>query len=218
MKQRWVVIGQKFNALTERERIMIATALFVVLASVAYLILDDGWMKQQQLQSQLDSLTTDNQLLQLHIEGYQQRLKINPDDEYRKKLADIELQTDSADQKLKQQMVDMIPADDMAQVLSQLLSKVKGLKLIEFNSIAAVPLLKDKDHNKMNLYRHGIRIVFEGDYFSTLRFVESVEQLPSRLYWNKLDYVVDKYPIAKVELELNTLSINKDFISVASKN
>lgn len=138
MKQRWVVIGQKFNALTERERIMIATALFVVLASVAYLILDDGWMKQQQLQSQLDSLTTDNQLLQLHIEGYQQRLKINPDDEYRKKLADIELQTDSADQKLKQQMVDMIPADDMAQVLSQLLSKVKGLKLIEFNSIAAV--------------------------------------------------------------------------------
>lgn len=78
--------------------------------------------------------------------------------------------------------------------------------------------MKDKDHNKMNLYRHGIRIVFEGDYFSTLRFVESVEQLPSRLYWNKLDYVVDKYPIAKVELELNTLSINKDFISVASKN
>ena len=70
----------------------------------------------------------------------------------------------------------------------------------------------------MNLYSHGIKLEFTGDYFSVLRFVEAVENMPNKLYWRSMDYKVDAYPKAAITLELYTLSINKDFISVAKTN
>ena len=95
---------------------------------------------------------------------------------------------------------------------------MKGIKLKAFTSIAPTPLLEVGEEKKMNLYSHGIKLEFTGDYFSVLRFVEAVENMPNKLYWRSMDYKVDAYPKAAITLELYTLSINKDFISVAKTN
>ena len=71
------------------------------------------------------------------------------------------------------------------------------------------------DEKKLNLYSHGIRMSLEGDYFSVMRFVEAVEAMPDKLYWKRLDYKVAEYPKGMIDIEVYTLSLNKDFISVA---
>jgi MSHA biogenesis protein MshJ len=108
----------------------------------------------------------------------------------------------------------------MPSLLTALLERVQGIQLTGFKSVAPTPLLVvgKADEQQMNLYSHGIVLEFEGDYFAVLKFVQAVENMPDKLYWKRLDYRVSEYPKASVQLELYTLSINEDFISVASSS
>ncbi|WP_434927935.1 MSHA biogenesis protein MshJ [Shewanella sp. HL-SH8] len=220
MKQKWQLIEQKFNQLTQRERVLIAAATFIVIGMLAFLPLDGSWMKITQLDNQLHSVAQETSIIEQQIELYQQRLMLDPNADYQQRLTLINEQMRVVDAELDAQMVDMVPADYMPTVLANLLSNDKGIKLISFSSIAPIALLQvgEDEQHQMNLYSHGIKLQIEGDYFAILNFVKAVESMPDKLYWKRLDYQVAKHPTANVELELYTLSINKDFISVAKQD
>lgn len=217
MKQRWQALGEQFNALSQRERGLITIAMIVVIGMGCFLPLESLWQQHQKQAQQLAAITKENTISVEQISLYQQRLAQDPDTDYRHRLTALNEQNKAIDESLNAQMVDMVPADYMPQVLSQLLGQVKGIRLESFTSLAPIPLLEVGDVNKMNLYSHGIRLTLVGDYFAVLKFTQAIEDMPDRLYWKRMDYQVDNYPKAKVELELFTLSINKDFISVAKK-
>jgi hypothetical protein len=45
-----------------------------------------------------------------------------------------------------------------------------------------------------------------GSYFSVLRYLKSVEKEAGLgIFWKKIDYVVDKYPAAEVQVVIRTL-------------
>ncbi|GIU08145.1 MSHA biogenesis protein MshJ [Shewanella sp. c952] len=218
MKQYWTDLAAKFDLLSQRERVLVAAAVLIVVGMILYLPLESLLTKHTQLKQQIASLKNENNISAQQIALYQQSLATDPDTEYRQRLANIIQQTKQIDEQLSFEMVDMVPADHMPALLAGLLSNVKGIKLKAFTSIAPTPLLEVGEEKKMNLYSHGIKLEFTGDYFSVLRFVEAVENMPNKLYWRSMDYKVGAYPKAAITLELYTLSINKDFISVAKTN
>lgn len=67
---------------------------------------------------------------------------------------------------------------------------------------------------EVGLYRHGVRLVFEGDYMTTMAFLESLEQKSWRFFWQSLQYDVEKYPKARVTLTLYTLSPERAWLGV----
>ena len=215
MKQKLTHLGQQFDALSRRERVLIATAVLAVLGMLSYLPLESIWKTHTSISQQLKVLEQENSISAQQIDLYQQRLALDPNLDYQQRLAIVEQQNQDLDSQLDEQMVAMVPADYMPELLSNLLGQVQGIKLIKFMSIAPIPLLAVGEDKKLNLYSHGIRLSLEGDYFSVLRFVEAVEAMPDKLYWKRLDYNVAVYPLATIEIELYTLSINKDFISVS---
>ncbi|MEI6859485.1 MAG: MSHA biogenesis protein MshJ [Shewanella sp.] len=216
MKQQWNKWASLFDALTQRERVIVALASLVVVGMLCYLPLESLLLEHQSLARQHKATSNDNKVSLQQIDLYQQRLAQNPNDEYNNRLKVLKQQDTNLDEQLSFQMVDMVPANHMPALLNELLGEVTGITLHQFKSIAPTPLLTVGD-KKMNLYSHGIRLNLEGDYFSILKFIEAVEAMPSKLYWKKIDYKVDEYPMANVVLELYTLSINKDFISVATQ-
>lgn len=218
MKQRWYGLATKFDVLSQRERILVSAAVLIVAGLLFYLPLESLLTQHSQLSQQVSSLHHENKITQQQITLYEQSLTTDPDTEYRQRLTSITEQTKQIDEELSFQMVDMVPADHMPALLAGLLSNIKSIKLKAFTSIAPTPLLEVGEDKKMNLYRHGIKLEFTGDYFSVLRFVEAIESMPNKFYWRSMDYKVDAYPQAVVTLELYTLSINKDFISVAKTN
>lgn len=215
MKQKLTHLGQQFDALSRRERVLIATAVLAVLGMLSYLPLESIWKTHASISQQLKVLEQENSISAQQVDLYQQRLALDPNLDYQQRLAIVEQQNQDLDSQLDEQMVAMVPADYMPELLSNLLGQVQGIKLIKFMSIAPIPLLAVGEDKKLNLYSHGIRLSLEGDYFSVLRFVEAVEAMPDKLYWKRLDYNVAQYPLATIEIELYTLSINKDFISVS---
>lgn len=215
MKAVFKSLGQKFDVLSQRERILIAVAVFVLLGMLGFMPLESLWKNHSSISQQLKTLEQENSISVQQLELYQQRLAMDPNQDYQQRLNLLLQQNQDIDAQLNEQMVDMVPADYMPELLSNLLGQIQGIKLLKFTSIAPVPLLAVGEEKKLNLYSHGIRMSLEGDYFSVLRFVEAVEAMPDKLYWKRLDYKVADYPKGSIDIELYTLSINKDFISVA---
>jgi len=218
MKLQWLVWSSKFNELSQRERTLIMFALFVVVGMLLFMPLESVWKQQQSLQTQLKGLAQENSISLQQVALYEERLQLDPNQDYHQRLKLITEQMQLIDADLTEQMVDMVPADYMPTVLANLLGNVKGVSLISFASIAPKALLQVGDGSKVNLYSHGIKLTLQGDYFAILAFIKAVESMPDKLYWKRLDYRVESHPDALVELELYTLSVNKDFISVAKQD
>ncbi|QBF83321.1 MSHA biogenesis protein MshJ [Shewanella maritima] len=218
MNQQWQQLETKFNDLSQRERGLIALVVIIIVAMVAFTLLEGQFKDLQRLKGQLTSLENENRISEQQIALYEQRLKLDPNDDYRQRLVLLEEQMAQVDAELKSQMIDMVPADYMPTVLSNLLANMKGVTLESFASIPPVPLIQVGEQEKMNLYSHGIRLSLTGDYFSIMKFVQAVEDMPDKLFWERLDYQVDSYPKGTIELEMYTLSINKDFIGVAKQD
>ena len=193
MKQQWLVWSSKFNELSPRERILITLALFVVIGMLLFMPLESLWKQQQSVQNQLKGLEQENSISLQQVALYEERLQLDPNQDYQQRL-----------QLITEQM-QLIDADLSNQIMS-------------FASIAPKALLQVGDGSKVNLYSHGIKLTLQGDYFSILAFIKAVESMPDKLYWKRLDYRVESHPDALVELELYTLSVNKDFISVAKQD
>ncbi|NKF52338.1 MSHA biogenesis protein MshJ [Shewanella sp. WXL01] len=218
MNQQWQQLETKFNDLSQRERGLIALVVIIIVAMVAFTLLEGQFKDLQRLKGQLTSLENENRISEQQIALYEQRLTLDPNDDYRQRLVLLEEQMAQVDAELKSQMIDMVPADYMPTVLSNLLANMKGVTLESFASIPPVPLIQVGEQEKMNLYSHGIRLSLTGDYFSIMKFVQAVEDMPDKLFWERLDYQVDSYPKGTIELEMYTLSINKDFIGVAKQD
>ncbi|MFQ6371864.1 MSHA biogenesis protein MshJ [Shewanella sp. YIC-542] len=208
----------KFSALSRRERVMVAMVCWLLVLVVLYLPLEARWQQYQQ-QHQQWQLTEKMRLgNQAQIALLQQKLAQDPNQPLQQRVDQLQQQITVLDQRLNSETVDLIPAERMPTLLSKLLSQSPGVTLQQFHSIAPTPLLVvgENEQARMNLYSHGISLTFRGDYFSVLKFVRAVENMPEKLYWQQLDYQVQQFPMASVELALYTVSINKDFIRVAS--
>lgn len=138
--------------------------------------------------------------------------------------------------------VGFIRPEQMADVLKGLLKKQPGLKLIRLQSLDVQPLFpeapsKDKNgqRNSMSakqqsttpatdttenhssrpeIYKHGIVLEFQGDYVSTVSYLQSLEALPWKFYWDGMAYEVEEYPNATVTINVFTLSLDSGWIGV----
>ena len=215
MMQQWQQLALKFNELTLRERRLIIGTIAILLLVCFYLPLEVSY---QQYQKQLHSIERTQQQIQLSkqvIDEFKQRLTLDPNEDYRQQLTQLQANLSEVEDQFA--IHNFVPASYMPLLLSEVLAKAKGIKLISFDSIRPEPLVHVSDNKEnMNLYSHGVKLTLEGDYFSILRFIDQVESMQNKLYWKSMNYQVKRYPKANVELEFYTLSMNEDFISVAN--
>jgi MSHA biogenesis protein MshJ len=142
--------------------------------------------------------------------GKQARLARDPDQSVREQLVRVEGDIDRLDAELKAQTVDLIQAHEMPAVLEALLSRSTNLHMLALTSLAPQPLMAGDQ--RINLFKHGIRLKLEGGYFDVYQYLKALEALPRHFYWKQFDYQVQEHPKAVVEMEIYTLSTSKEFI------
>jgi MSHA biogenesis protein MshJ len=64
------------------------------------------------------------------------------------------------------------------------------------------------------IYQHGIEIRLAGDYNGLLNYLAEIERMPQRLLWNRIDFVVEKYPRNIMVVRVYTLSLDKNWLLV----
>lgn len=114
-----------------------------------------------------------------------------------------------------------VPPERMPILLEDVIKNHKGLKLKRVQSLPVETVVvgeaaKDPDKQKElpRVYKHPLRLEFEGNYFEVLAYLAELEQSEWEFGWRKFDYVVASHPIAEVIIEIETLSREKSWIGV----
>jgi len=212
-------LSDKFHNMSLREQILILICGLVILILLMYTLLFEPLFDNSE-KLHRKSVSAENEMSTLVVQVAQltEKLKTNPNDPVNERIDTLKREISSITSQLEAQTNNLVPANKMAGVLESVLAGSKGVKLIELQSIAPIPILLEQaeegEESKAGLYRHGVTLIFEGKYFDIQQYLEKLESLPWKFYWKKFDYIVGDYPTASVELEIYTLSTNKAFIGV----
>lgn len=124
------------------------------------------------------------------------------------------------EQELRVFTSELVDPAQMRLVVEDLIRNQHGLELVRTHNIPAAPLLEavetpdGEESDEANLYLHGLVIELEGSYLELLAYLESVERLPWRIFFGRLDIESLEHPKLKITLELNTLSLEEEWLGV----
>lgn len=217
-KSKWIQLEEKANALSVRERLIVAVALGVLLLGVFDQLLLRPWMAERaELDKTTDVLQQTAQQAQQDITALEQQLANDPNRALREKIAELNQQHGAVDVSIARITDGLISPEMMPQVLGELLSERSGLSVQSIKTLPAQQVLSaNKEDNKAPaIYRHDLELRLEGGFTQVQNYLQSIEQMPSRVIWDALQFEVEKYPKGQLRLVVHTLSTREELIRVS---
>ena len=195
-----------------RERVLVFATAVMLLSSVWYLLLMQPLTQQAtnsraEIESLQGRITTTNRTLE------DQLLQISGSGTgYQERFARVQRRIDEINERLGDYAAELIDPAEMALVLEGVLKEQSKLRLVRIRNLSPEALSASADSHTATFYKHGLEIEFEGSYFDCLEYLQEVEALPWRFYWQILELDVLEYPRNRIRLEVSTLSLDEEWI------
>lgn len=221
---------RRFDALAPRERLLIFAAVATLIAGVAFaLIIDPALTRTKAARNAIAEREGQLSMLKAMHAELSARMSQDVNEPVRAELGQAQADLAAAESDIKAFHRTLIPADAMGQVLNGLLQRDGGVRLVSLRNLAPEPLMadavataredggavKEADAAKGRplLYRHGIELVVEGDYFDLLKYLTVLEKQEWRILWSDTRLSA-RYPVSRLELKVFTLSLDESWLSV----
>ncbi|HED19593.1 MAG TPA: hypothetical protein ENI74_08845 [Gammaproteobacteria bacterium] len=203
--RHWV---DRVDALEIRERILLLTATVIVV----YLLVDafglQPILKAQQASSRrISELETKLDATRRQAGLFNDKSERDPLAERRQKRGALVAQLSVLDERIVSRLGALIEPAQAADMLEQVLADHHGLKLKSLRA-GTKPLagLAAGDQDGDNgLGRYQIEMVVEGGYSDLLRYLQELEAMPWKFFWQEVDFQTTDYPRAETRLLLYTL-------------
>ena len=220
MKHYWLQAQTRIDAMSVRERMMIfAAAAFVLIATFNVLFLDPLLNKYKlklaevvQQQEKLKELQAARQELM--------QAKVNDDHSpLRSQIAELKQQLQEHDRYLQSRKDKLVSPGKMAELLEQVLKNNDKLQLLELKTLP-LSLFIDPVAGKTSvtpaqqIYKHGVQITVRGGYLELMRYLATLEKLPTQMFWGDVTLTVEKHPDSVMILTVYTLSMDKTWLTV----
>jgi len=227
MKNRFAAWGERFEAFSLRERSLIATGIIVVVFLLwDILLLSSQEIQQKDIVAEMHHINEQTEAVAKKIAEMSAALRGNQAKHINARISELQTLLEKLRQQQKDLTIEFIQPVQMAGVLRDLLHAESGLVLTSLESLGVQPLFPTEESTKTKnersgprthqpeIYKHGLRIVFEGDYLKTLSYLHALEAMPWNLYWDNVEYKVTDYPKASVAITVHTLSLHEGWIGV----
>ncbi|WP_085298424.1 hypothetical protein [Cognaticolwellia mytili] len=232
---RWQRYSEKFTNASNREQYLIIIAGLVAIVFISYsLFLDSSFQRIKQLNKNIIQTQKSNRDNINSIAMFEQALREDPNLALKRELSQYQTKLGEIDQELLQLTSDLIDPIQMRYALIKLLKLQSGVKLLSFKVLSAQPVTENRDVNRdgisidklpetkklstetsqLRLYRHGIKIKLQGQYFQLKKYLAQLEGLSWKFFWQKFDYQLKEYPVSELEVEIYSLSTAQEFIGV----
>jgi MSHA biogenesis protein MshJ len=227
VERHLVTLNERYHTLSLRERALIGISLFATTWMV-WSATVGGFLEESKARISRD-LDTSYAQMQAEVAEQSRLRKQQASDPNAKlnqerSLLDSELESLNAD--LGSELDRFVPPEKMPELLKDVIRHHDGLKLKRMASLPVEPILlevpeADKQSEEDTpaepppaIYRHPLRLEFEGGYFQVLAYLAELEASDWKFGWRQLSYEVGDYPKALVTLEIETLSREKSWIGV----
>jgi MSHA biogenesis protein MshJ len=229
MKQRWLALSAKIDALTVRERVLVFAALAAAVVFVAHsLVLGPLLRKQATLRAQISQQQNNVAGIDGEITQKVQAFQADPDAPVRERLAVVKAESTQQDEKLRAMQKGLVPPERMAPLLDTILRANARLQLVSMKTLpvgsvnevaaaangqAAADAPKPATAADM-LYRHGVEVSVRGNYLDLVDYMGALESMPTQLFWGRALLEVEEYPNSRLTLTLYTLSLDPKWMKL----
>ena len=218
MNKRWQEWGNKWEQLSLRER-----GLILLVAATLPLVLIFIFLVEPAVKT-LQKVPADIAVLQASVDSQEKVLAMLQSQEAK----DPNIKARQALKLLRQRLVEdkaaikraathLVGADEMLKVLRTVLSAETGVALVSARSLPiqerqlGQPSAEEGDEKEPNavsavLYVHPVELVLEGSYQGLYNYLIKLEKIDQKFFWDILEYDVEKYPDARIRLQVHTLS------------
>ena len=225
----WESLAARIDALTLRERgFVMAGVLGVTYFLWAGFIAQPMERQQRELKSNQERIAAEIAGLNAQAQALLQQTKDDPNAIHRVELEALKAELAQMNKDLAGTTDHLVPPGQMAKVLEAVLQESNGLQLQQVASLGSSPLVpetkpaaeakdadaaeKDTDVQARKVYKHGVKLVLQGSFFSVLEFMRKLEQLDWKFFWDALEFRVVDYPDATVEITVFTISLEPTWI------
>ena len=222
MMTRLAAFGDRFDALSRRERVTVAVGTIAGIVLLGYFIgIDPALVTARGEAKRAEAARTDLAKLNADLTALSQQA--NPDLANRQALAQVRGQLAAGETKLQATQAGMVPPDKMRAFLESLLAKHPQVELVGLKTLPPAPVLSDSGAESgsaavaaqgSNIYKHGVEIKIAGHYNDLVAYLAELEHLPQRLLWNKVALSVDVYPRSILTVTVYTLSLDEQWLTV----
>lgn len=219
MKLNFNNVEKAFNKITMRERLLLFCTVLICTFLIGYFwVLEPTINRLDKLPQGLQSIYHQENKLDDEIKQMKRRLKKDPLQDINAQIAFSMQRLTLLDNQLNGKLVKFIQASEMPVALSKVLAKSPGVKVLSLISLPVVTFnsasdVEGKESAKNIFYKHSLKIELAGDYNAIYHYFLNLETLKQRFYWSAMTYQSSDYPLAKVTIEIYTLSNQQDLIS-----
>lgn len=239
LTQYWQSLSEKFEKLSQRERLMVLLALLAtVYAVINSLFIDPISTQQKTLKGEIDANQAQISVLQQQISTYAGSPVIDPDAQNKARIADLQSQIQETESQLNALQTTLVSPEKMPALLRSFLKSDGKLKLIALNSLEAKYVLdkpaetaatttmsdnsnqaspsapKSASEHDLPLFKHGVEITLEGNYLDLLNYVSAIETMPWHVLWSSAEFTSKTYPTSQLKLTVYTLSLDRAWLSI----
>lgn len=227
MKQYFRRLGDRVDAMSLRERVMVfVVAALLLITLVNTLLLNPLWTKQKKLSQQTLEQQGKIAQIQSQIQGLVQARNNDPDAVNRARQKLLQQQVAQLDAQLQTMQIGLVQPDRMALLLGDMLKRNSKLQLVGLKTLPvaktsnvgdkpAVQALTSKTQIAQDeVYKHGVEITVRGAYTDLYDYLIQLEQLPWHMFWGKLNVNAQDYPEITMTITVYTLSLDRTWLSV----
>lgn len=209
-------LREKVTALSMREKwLLVATGFVFVVGILDYFIIQPVRDERSSIEIQIQNLTAQQANFDQQLEELTIQIANDPAMIAEREIEGLDKAIIENEKRLRTFTDTLVAPQEMAAMLKDILDQQKNLKLVELRNLPVAPILSDEEsesNQDIGLFRHPVRLVFQGNYSDSLNYLTKLEDMKNRFYWNRFDYQVEDYPIARVSLNIYTLSTQQWWI------
>ena len=226
MKQQWLKLAGRIDALSQRERIMTFAAAAAALVFIAQTgVIRPLLRKQELLRGQIVQQQHDIESIDAQIVEKLKEAEADPDAPVRARLQAVREESGRLTDSLRAMQQGLVAPERMAPLLETILRANGRLKMVSVRTLpveplsaigapAPAPAAGSKTAKRELLFRHGVELTVRGSYLDMVDYMNALEALPTQLFWGKAQLEAEDYPSARLTLTLYTLSLDEKWMKL----
>ncbi len=221
MKAQYLQLKARFDALSQRERLIVLGASLVAIAYVWWMLFADPQLQLiSNAQKDVTRIDNENRTSRILVAQLQQRIDQGVNRNKELELEQLRDELAEVAEELESSTRAMIGPEKMFAFMRDLVNrdsnlKLQALKRLRVEGVMSNPVAEESTTEQpADVYRHFMEIQFSGSYLDILDYIKTLEAAEWRFLWDHIDIEAEKYPGINVTLRLSTLSMQKSWVGV----
>lgn len=234
MNPYWENLSDRFNAMSQRERVLVGGGVVGVIIYMIYFLMIDPLIVAK---PKLARAIQQDRAMVKTLEAALSRNPERTEADAVKQSYQLALENQLAELKVKMDAAQkgLVPPDQMAKLLEGMIGNSRGIELITLRKLPVERLETGKGNKKAaqgsptpaakaasepkavpgrGIYQHGFELKISGSYTALYDYLARLEKLPWKMFWSKVSLDATQHPRLTLTLVVHTLNMDKTWLTL----